>query len=90
LGQGYLIPANPGFDDKPIWPEDPKLQAVRTVGAVGLTNGYALSYPTAVAAAVQTQVVIPKMFAVACTDGSAEAALDAALAEIGDLQTQLG
>jgi multiple sugar transport system substrate-binding protein len=90
LGQGYLIPANAAYDDKPIWPEDPKLAAVRTVGAVGLTNGYALPSPTPVAAAVQTQVTIPKMFSVACTDGDARAALDAALAEIADLQAQLG
>jgi len=90
LGQGYLIPGNAAYDDKPIWPEDPKLAAVRTVGAVGLTNGYALSSPTPVAAAVQTQVTIPRMFAVACTDGNADAALDAALKEIADLQTQLG
>ncbi|MCC6457779.1 MAG: extracellular solute-binding protein [Caldilineaceae bacterium] len=90
LGEGYLIPANKAFDDKDVWPEDPKLAAVRTVGATGLTNGYALSSPTPVAAAVQTQVIIPKLFSVACTDGNAEAALDAALAEIADLQTQLG
>lgn len=90
LGQGYLIPANAAFDDKPVWPEDPKLDAVRTVGATGLTNGYALSSPTPVAAAVQTQVIIPKMFSIACTDGDAQAALDAALTEIADLQAQLG
>jgi hypothetical protein len=35
-------------------------------------------------------VIIPKMFSVACTDGNADAALEAALAEIADLQTQLG
>jgi hypothetical protein len=85
-----LIPGRPGFDDKPVWPEDPKLAAVRTVGATGLTNGYALDSPTQVAAAVQAQVVIPRMFSVACTDGDAQAALDAALAEIADLQSQLG
>lgn len=90
LGQGYLIPANAGFDDKPVWPEDPKLQAVRTVGAVGLTNGYALQSPTPAAAAVQTQVVIPKMFSRACTDGNADAALEAALAEIAEIQAQAG
>jgi multiple sugar transport system substrate-binding protein len=90
LGQGYLIPANAAFDDRPVWPDDPKLAAVRTVGATGLTNGYALQSPTPVAAAVQTQVIIPKMFSVACTDGDAQAALDAALAEIADLQSQLG
>jgi hypothetical protein len=73
-----------------VWPEDPKLAAVRTVGATGLTNGYALDSPTPVAAGVQTQVVIPRMFSVACTDGDAQAALDAALAEIADLQSQLG
>jgi len=90
LGEGYLIPGNAAFDDKPIWPEDPKLAAVRTVGAVGLTNGYALSSPSPVAAAVQTQVIIPRLFATACTDGNADAALEAALKEIADLQTQLG
>jgi len=90
LGQGYLIPGNPGFDDKPIWPDDPKLAAVRTVGAVGLTNGYALSSPTPVAAAVQTQVTIPRMFANACTDGNADKAVETAMKEIADLQTQLG
>lgn len=90
LGEGYLIPANAGFDDKPVWPEDPKLAAVRTVGATGLTNGYALSSPTPVAAAVQTQVIIPKMFSVACTNGNSQAALEAALTEIADLQSQLG
>jgi multiple sugar transport system substrate-binding protein len=90
LGEGYLIPANAAFDDLPVWPDDPKLDAVRTVGATGLTNGYALPSPTPVAAAMQTQVVIPRMFSVACTDGNAEAALEAALAAIADLQAQLG
>ena len=90
LGEGYLIPGSAGFDDEPVWPEDPKLAAVRTVGATGLTNGYALNSPTQVAAAVQAQVVIPRMFSVACTDGNADAALEAALAEIADIQSQLG
>lgn len=89
LGEGYLIPANAGFDDQPVWPEDPKLDAVRTVGATGLTNGYALDSPTPIAAAVQTQVVIPRMFSVACSDADAQGALDAALAEIADLEAQL-
>ncbi len=90
LGEGYLIPANTAFDDQDVWPDDPKLQAVRTVGSTGLTNGYALASPTPVAAAMQTQVIIPKMFSVACTDGDADAALAAALQEIADLQAQLG
>ena len=90
LGQGYLIPANPAFDDKPIWPEDPKLQAVRTVGSVGRLNGYALPSPTPVASTIQTQVLIPKMFSIACTDGNAEAALDATLQAIADIQNQVG
>jgi multiple sugar transport system substrate-binding protein len=90
LGQGYLIPSTPYYDDKPVWPEDPKLQAVKTVGAVGRLNGYALPSPNQVASTVQTQVVIPKMFSTACSGGSAEAALEAALQEIADIQAQAG
>jgi multiple sugar transport system substrate-binding protein len=88
LGKGYLIPSTPYYDDKPVWPEDPKLAAVKTVGAVGRLNGYALPFPNAVASTIQTQVVIPKMFSSACTSGNAETALDAALQEIADIQAQ--
>lgn len=88
LGQGYLIPANAAYDNKPIWPEDPKLQAVKTVGAVGRLNGYSLPSPNAVASTMQTQVVIPKMFSAACTSGNADAALEGALKEIKDIQAQ--
>jgi multiple sugar transport system substrate-binding protein len=90
LGEGYLIPANAAYDDKPIWPEDPKLQAVKTVGAVGRINGYALPFPTTVASTIQTQVLIPKMFSIACTDGDAQAALDATLQAIADIENQVG
>jgi multiple sugar transport system substrate-binding protein len=90
LGQGYLIPANAAYDDRPIWPEDPKLAAVRTVGASGRLNGYALPYPTPVASTIQTQVLIPKMFSIACSEGNAEAALESTLAEIADIQNQIG
>ncbi|CAN5834884.1 ABC transporter substrate-binding protein [soil metagenome] len=88
LGNGYLIPATAAYDDKPIWPEDPKLAAVRTVGAIGRLNGFSLPFPNAAAATMQTQVVIPKMFSAACTSGDANAALAGALQEIKDIQAQ--
>ncbi len=89
LGQGYLIAAAPFYDDKDVWPEDPKLAAVRTVGAVGRLNGYSLGSPNEIASTMQTQVVIPKLFSAACTSGNAEEALAATIKEIEDIQAQL-
>ncbi|HXF64368.1 MAG TPA: extracellular solute-binding protein, partial [Caldilineaceae bacterium] len=90
LGQGYLIAATPGLAELPIWPEDPKLAAVRDMGPVGRLYGYALPFPNALASAVQTQVIIPKMFSAACSSGNAEEALQAALTEIANIESQLG
>lgn len=89
LGKGYLIPATPGLAELPVWPEDPKLAAVREMGPLGLLYGYALPYPNELASAVQTQVIVPKMFSAACTSGDAAAALEAAVSEINSLESQL-
>jgi len=88
LGQSYLIPATPGLAALPVWPEDPKLGAARDMGPLGLLYGYELPFPNELASAVQTQLIIPKMFSAACSSGDAETALANALDEIASLESQ--
>ncbi len=89
-GQGYLIPSQPGYDDMDVWPTDPKLQATREAGKIGRVAGYDLPNPNQMSSLVQTQLVIPKLFSTACSTGNARAALDAAMAQIAEIQAQLG
>lgn len=88
-GQGYLIASQPVYDDMDVWPADPKLAATREAGKIGRVSGYELPGPNELASLVQTQVVIPKMFSLAVSSGDARAALDAAMAEIAELEAQV-
>ena len=89
-GQGYLIPSQPVYNDMDVWPTDPKLQATREAGKVGRVAGFELPSPNEMSSLIQTQLVIPKMFASACSTGDAQAALEAAMAQVAEIQAQLG
>jgi multiple sugar transport system substrate-binding protein len=89
-GQGYLIPSQPVYDDMDVWPTDPKLQATREAGKIGRVSGFELTSPNEMASLMQTQLIIPKMFSTACSTGDARAALDAAMAQVQEIQGQIG
>jgi ABC-type glycerol-3-phosphate transport system substrate-binding protein len=89
-GQGYLIPSQSGFNDMDVWPTDPKLQATREAGKIGRVAGFELPNPNEMSSLVQTQLVIPRMFSTACATGDAQAALTAAMAQIAEIEGQIG
>lgn len=89
LGRGYLIPAQTGYQDRDVWDPDPKLAITRSAGALGRVSGFELASPTDLSSIVQAQNVVTRMFSRAASNGDSRAALDAALAEIADLQAQL-
>lgn len=85
-GQGYILPLLPNYADAPIWPEDPKLAIARDMFQLALPAGYALPSQTRLAALIQDEVLIGKLFSQACSTGSAEQALDGVLQDIADLE----
>jgi multiple sugar transport system substrate-binding protein len=89
LGRGYLIPAQPTYLERDVWDPDPKLAITRDAGQYGRVSGYELTSASDLSSIVQAQNVVTRMFSTAAANGDPRAALDAALAEIADLQEQL-
>lgn len=85
-GQGYLLPLQPGYEDEPIWPEDPKLAIAKEMFKLALPPGHALPYQTPLSGLIQDRVLIGKLFSQACSTGDAEAALAGVLKDIEDLE----
>jgi ABC-type glycerol-3-phosphate transport system substrate-binding protein len=85
-GQGYLLPLLPGYENEPIWPEDPKLAIAKDIFQLALPPGHALPYQTSLSGLIQDRVLIGKLFSQACSTGNAEEALDGVLKDIEDLE----
>ena len=88
-GQGYLLPLLRGYEDEPIWPEDPKLAIAKEMFQLALPPGYALEHQTPLAGLIQDRILIGKLFSQACSTGNANAALEGVLKDIEDLQLLL-
>jgi len=85
-GQGYILPLLTGYEDEPIWPEDPKLAIAKEMFKLALPPGYALPNQTPLAGLIQDKVLIGKLFSQACSTGNAEAALAGVMKDIEDLK----
>ena len=85
-GQGYILPLQPDYDQDPIWPEDPKLAIAQEMFKLALPAGHALPSQTTLAALIQEEVIIGKLFSQACSTGDARAALDGVMKDIADLE----
>jgi ABC-type glycerol-3-phosphate transport system substrate-binding protein len=85
-GQGYVLPLLPGYENEPIWPEDPKLAIAKEIFQLALPPGHALPHQTALSGLIQDRVLIGKLFSQACSTGNADAALEGVLKDIKDLE----
>ncbi len=85
-GQGYLLPLLPGYEDEPIWPEDPKLAIAKEMFKLALPPGYALPFQTPLSGMIQDRVLMGKLFSQACSTGDAAAALAGVMKDIADLE----
>jgi multiple sugar transport system substrate-binding protein len=85
-GQGYVLPLLPGYENEPIWPEDPKLAIAKEMFKLALPPGHALPHQTPLSGLIQDRVLIGKLFSQACSTGNAEAALEGVLKDIADLE----
>ena len=85
-GQGYILPLLPNYADDPIWPEDPKLAIAQEMFQIALPAGHALPTQTKLAALIQDEVLIGKLFSQACSTGDARGALDGVMKDIADLE----
>lgn len=85
-GQGYILPLLPNYADDDIWSDDPKLAIAREMFQIALPAGHALPSQTKLAALIQDEVLIGKLFSQACSTGDARAALDGVLQDIADLE----
>ena len=85
-GQGYILPLLPGYENEPIWPEDPKLAIAKEMFKLARPAGFALPQQTKLAALIQDKIIIGKLFSQACSTGDARAALDGVMKDIADLE----
>lgn len=85
-GQGYILPLLTGYENEPIWPEDPKLAIAKEMFKLALPAGHALPQQTKLAGLIQDKILIGKLFSQACSTGDARAALDGVMKDIADLE----
>ena len=88
-GQGYILPLLPNYEEQPIWPEDPKLAIAKDMFKLALPAGHALPSQTPLAAMMQDEILIGKLFSQACQTGNAQEALDGVMKDIADLELLL-
>ena len=85
-GQGYILPLLNGYENEPIWPEDPKLAIAKEMFKLALPPGHALPFQTSLSGLIQDKVLMGKLFSQALTTGNAEAALEGVMKDIADLE----